>query len=102
MGARSMKLTPAQFATLHTLNEFGSKTATEIVLPPAMDGSRKVKLQWNVANQRTLAVLEAAGLVVVSREPARRPVNAVGRNGHARRALTISITDAGRAALDTN
>jgi DNA-binding MarR family transcriptional regulator len=95
-----MKISDAQFSVLHTLRESGPKTATEVILPPSMDGTRKTKLEWNVATGLTLAKLEAAGLVVVAREPLPRVKNAVGRYGHPRRSLTISITDKGRLALD--
>lgn len=94
-----MKLTPAQHGTLHTLKEFGPQSAVEVLMPPAMDGSKRVKLEWHCATGPTLAALESAGLVRVSRKPIEAPKNAVGKRGHKRRALTISITDAGRAAL---
>lgn len=94
-----MKLSAAQFGALHTLAEFGPKTATEVVLPPAMDGKRRVKLEWNVATAPTLAKLEDAGFVSVERQDAGHPTNAVGIRGRKRIALTIAITDAGRAAL---
>lgn len=94
-----MKLTPAQFATLHTLAKFGPKKAREVLMPPAMDGSKRVKLEWNVASAPTLAALEAAQLVAVERVREATPTDAVGKRGHQRRSLTISITEAGRAAL---
>lgn len=94
-----MKLTPAQFATLHTLREYGAKEATEVVQAPDMAGNRKVKLQWNVASAPTLAALEGAGLVSVERSAPVRPRNAVGKQGLPRIALKIAITDAGREAL---
>ena len=94
-----MDLTPAQFSVLHLLKERGPKDAVEVRLPPSMDGKRKVKLEWNAASGSTLAILEGAGFVSVVRTPMPTPVNAVGTKGHARRALTISITEAGRAAL---
>lgn len=92
-------LSAAQFSALHTLREFGAKSATEVVLPPAIDGSRKVKLEWSVATGPTLAKLEAAGYVRVTRKPVATIRDAVGRKGRERRALTIEITDAGRNAL---
>ncbi len=92
-------LTPAQHATLHTLNEFGVKEAVEVLQAPDMSGKRKVKLQWNVASAPTLAALEAAGLVAVERTNPIRPRDAVGKRGLPRRTLKIEITDAGRAAL---
>lgn len=94
-----MNLTPAQFSVLHLLKERGPKEAVEVRQPRSMDGTRKVKLEWNVASGPTLAILEGAGLVSVVRTPLPTPVNAVGAKGHARRALTISITEAGCAAL---
>lgn len=92
-------LSPAQFSALHTLREFGPKTAVEVVLPAAMDGTRKTRLEWNVATAPTLAKLEAAGYVKVARKPMPTIRNAVGKSGHPRRALTIEITEAGRNAL---
>lgn len=94
-----MKLSPAQFATLHTLFEFGPKTAMEVLAPADMSGKRKAKLEWNVASAPTLASLEAAGLVSVERRPVDAPSNAFGKLGHPRRALTIAITDKGRLAI---
>ncbi len=97
--ARPMQLTDAQFSALHTLAEFGPKTGTEVRMAPAMDGSRRIKLECHFLTAPTLAKLEAEGLVAVERGPASAPKNAVGKSGHARRPLTITITDAGRAAL---
>lgn len=94
-----MKLSPAQHGTLHALAAFGPQTATEVQLPPAMDGKRRVKLEWSGGNPATLAVLEGGGLVHVVRTPIETPRNAVGKPGHKRRGLTITITDAGRKAL---
>ena len=94
-----MKLTDAQFSALHTLAEFGPKTGTEVRMPPAMDGSRRIRLECNILTAPTLAALEAGGLVSVERGEAAAPKNAVGKRGHARRPITIAITDAGRSAL---
>lgn len=94
-----MKLTDAQFSALHTLAEFGPKTGTEVRLAPAMDGSRRIKLECHFLTAPTLAKLETDGLVSVVRTSLPTPTNAVGKSGHARRSLTINITDAGRAAL---
>lgn len=94
-----MKLSDAQFGALSTLQQFGPNDAIEVIGPPRMDGTREVKLQWNGASGATLGKLEAAGLVSVNRKPLGRPRNAVGKPGRPRRGLTISITDAGRAAL---
>ena len=98
-GAMNMKLTASQFGVLSLLAEFGPRDAVEVLLPPAMDGKRKVKLEWHAAAAPTLAALEAANLVDVSRSQAERPKNAVGKRGHPRRHLFISITEAGRQAL---
>lgn len=94
-----MKLSPAQFATLHTLAQYGAKQAVEVHGPRGMDGKRKVTLQWNVANAVTLAKLEDAKLVTVARDEGERPVSAIGKRGHRRVNLVIAINDAGRAAL---
>ena len=93
------KLTAAQFGALCTLRDFGPATATEVLMPPAMGGTRRAKLQWNVATGPTLSTLESAGFVSVHRATAPGPKNAVGKAGHPRRILTIAITDAGIAAL---
>jgi hypothetical protein len=95
----AMKLTDAQFSALHTLREFGPKEGVEVRMAPAMDGSRKIKLECNILTAPTLAKLEAEGLVAVDRVTVPTPVNAVGKRGHARSALTIKITDAGRLVL---
>lgn len=95
-----MKLSAAQFNALHTLAEFGSKTAIEVVLPQRMDGMRKTKLEWNVATAPTLAKLSEHGLVSVTRKPLPVVRNAVGKAGNRRIELTISITDKGRLALN--
>lgn len=94
-----MKLTDAQFSALHTLAEFGPKGGTEIRMPPAMDGTRRIKLECNILTAPTLARLEGEGLVSVARGEASAPKNAVGKSGHLRRPVTITITEAGRAAL---
>lgn len=94
-----MTLTDAQFSALHTLAEFGPKAGTEILMPAAMDGSRRVKLECHILTAPTLAKLEAAGLVTVERGTIAAPKDAVGRSGRQRRAITIAITGAGRAAL---
>lgn len=95
-----MKLTPAQFATLHTLRDHGPKQAVEVIQSLDMAGNRRI-LQWHVASKPTLAALEAAGLVAVERSAPVRPRNAVGKHGRPRVVLTITITDAGRAAIET-
>lgn len=94
-----MALSPAQFGVLTTLRMFGAKTACEVILPPGMDGTRKTRLEWNVATGATLSKLEAAGFVSVTRKPAPTLKNAVGKKGHPRRLLTIEITPKGLAAL---
>lgn len=93
------KLTDAQFSALHTLAEYGPKFGTEIRMLPAMDGSRRVKLECHLLTAATLARLEADGLVSVERGETSAPKNAVGKSSHARRPVTITITEAGRSAL---
>lgn len=94
-----MRLSDSQHGVLHTLREFGPQKAVEVHGPRGMDGKRKIKLEWAGAPLATLTKLESAGLVTVQRAEPVRPVNAVGGKGHPRVALTITITDAGRAAL---
>lgn len=94
-----MRLSDSQHGVLNTLREFGPQMAIEVHGPRDMSGKRKVKLEWHCAPGPTLAKLESAGLVTVQRAEPVRPVNAVGKPGHPRVALTITITDAGRAAL---
>lgn len=94
-----MKLTDAQFGWLSTLSEFGPSDAIEVVGPPAMDGSRKVKLESHLGSTVTLSALERSGLVAVRRQSFGRPQNAVGKRGHERIQIRITITDEGRAAL---
>lgn len=57
------KLTDAQFSALHTLAEFGAKEGMEVLMPPAMDGSRRIKVECYLATGPTIARLEAAGLI---------------------------------------
>lgn len=97
-----MKLTDAAFNALHTVNETGVQTAVEVRGAASMDGKRKTKLQWNVATAPTLAALESVGYVRVERSEPTCPIDAVGKRGHARRMLKITITDAGREALAAN
>ena len=94
-----MKLTDAQFSALHTLAEFGDKTAEEVRMPQPMAGTRRIKLECNILTAPTLAKLEAFGFVSVYRCEAYAPVDAVGKRGHLRRKVVISITDSGRAEL---
>ena len=95
----AMKLSDGQFGALSTLAQFGPKTAVQIAGPVGMDGKRKLSLQWNVATAATLTKLVDAGLAVVVPGEIERPTDATGRKGRPRRTLTISITEAGRAAL---
>lgn len=67
--------------------------------PAGMDGKRKVKLECPALNAATLAKLEQAGLVAVSRGEIYRPKDATGRNGHPRRNVCISITADGLGYL---
>lgn len=94
-----MKLTPSQLGVLDTLATFHPVAGVEVRLPPSMDGTRKIKLECHLMNATTLAKLESAGLVAVQRDDWTRPKDAIGKNGHARRTVTIEITDAGRSAL---
>lgn len=87
-----MKLSDAQFGVLSTLNEFGPVNAVEIEGSLGMDGTRKAKLECHVLNAATLAKLEDAGLVAVSRGTTYRPTDATGRKGRPRRNVCISIT----------
>lgn len=94
-----MKLTDAQFCALATLANHGPASLTEVHGPRGMDGKRKISVQGIMAAP-TLAKLEQAHLIAVDRGGGTRPVNAVGKGGHLRFPLTVTITDAGRAALD--
>lgn len=89
-----MKLSDAQFGALCTLRDFGPQAATVVNEP------NRARLEWNVASMPTITKLEAAGFISITRKPVPRPVNAVGKRGHPRLALVISITPAGRKALD--
>jgi hypothetical protein len=94
-----MKLSDAQWGALRSIVDHGPISADEVVLPPAMDGSRRTKLQCNRLTKPTMERLEAEGFVIVTRVPEARPVNAVGKAGHRRNSLMVHITDAGRAAV---
>lgn len=95
-----VKLSAAQFGVLDGLARFGPANAVEVTLPPSIDGKRKTRLEWNMATGPTLEKLVAAGLVHVARNPMPIVRNAVGKKGHHRTALTITITDDGRRALN--
>lgn len=94
-----MKLTDAQACALYTLAEHGPQDMTEVHGPRGMDGRRKISVQ-GIMSAPTLARLEQSGLVSVDRGNGSRPVNAVGKAGHARFQLRVSITAAGRAAVN--
>jgi DNA-binding MarR family transcriptional regulator len=94
-----VKLSDSQFGTLHALAEHGPQEAVEVHGARGMDGKRKIKLEWRGASVTHLATLEDRGLVAVSRTDAPRPINAVGKVGHRRVALRITITPAGQRAL---
>jgi hypothetical protein len=94
-----VKLSDSQFCTLRSLAEHGPQEAMQVYGPRDMAGNRKIKLEWRGTQIVTLEKMEKAGYVAVKRDVLPRPVNAVGKQGHPRVALTISITDAGRAAL---
>lgn len=95
-----MKLSDAQFCALTTVRDHGPVTGTEVAGPQSMDGKRSHKLECHVMNKATLAALSADGLVAVSRSPLPRRKNAVGKVGHPRTAVKISITEKGREALN--
>jgi hypothetical protein len=94
-----MSLTPAQFGTLHTLASHGPIVATEVKLQKAMDGSARTRWECHALPVATFRSLLALGLVAQSRKPLPKPVNAVGKKGHARTEVTVTITDDGRVAL---
>lgn len=94
-----MKLSDAQFGALISLREHGPINAVEVASAPGVDGKRKIKLECHVLNMATLAKLEQAGLVAVSRGEIYRPRDATGRNGHPRRNVCISITSDGLGHL---
>lgn len=94
-----MRITDSQFGALCTLRDFGPRDGEEILLPRGMDGKRKTRLSCHLMVSTTLQRMEDQGLVSVERGEYRAPKNAVGKSGHPRRPITISITDKGRAAL---
>ena len=94
-----MKLTDAQWGALRSIIDHGPISAEEVVMPPAMDGSRRTKLRCNRITKPTMERLESEGLVIVTRVPEPRPVNAVGKSGHRRSSVMVHITDDGRAAV---
>lgn len=99
--SETVRLSDAQFGVLSQLIEFGPITAEEILLPPSMDGTRKVKIHSHILTQPTLAKLEASGLVEVSRSEQKRPQNAVGKAGYKRNSLVVKITGDGRLAFNS-
>lgn len=92
-----MKLSDAQFGFLQTLIDYGPQTITEVHGPRGMDGKRKITLQGSIAGP-TLTKLEDAAMIHVARGEAQRPINAVGKAGNRRVTLTVTVTEAGRAA----
>ena len=96
-----MALSAAQFGALSTLREFGPVKGIEVRQPPAIDGTRKTKLECHLMSAATLARLEGDGLVAVTRGEIFRPVDAGGKAGAARREIQIAITDKGHAAIET-
>ena len=94
-----MKLSDAQFGILDRLAVHGPATAIEIAGPRGIDGKRKVSLQWDGTSKASLDKIQAAGWVTIARKPLPAPVNAVGAKGNPRVQITITITEAGRAAL---
>ena len=94
-----MKLSDAQWGVLRQIIDFGPVTAKEVVMPPAMDGTCRTKLQCHHMSKATMERLEADGLIHVTRTPEPRPTNAVGKAGHRRNAIMMDITAAGRAVV---
>ena len=94
-----MKLSDAQWGALRQIVDFGPISGEEVVMPPAMDGSRRTKLQCTCLTKATMERLEADGLVIVTRVAEPRPTNAVGKAGHRRNSVMVHITDTGRAAV---
>lgn len=94
-----MILSDAQYCALTTVRDHGPINAQEVLQPPKMDGSRKVKLECHVLTAPTLKKLEGGGYVAVSRGEVYRKEDATGRKGNARRNVCISITAEGREAL---
>lgn len=94
-----MKLSDAQYGVLSQIIRFGPISAEEVIMPPAIDGSRRRRLSCHCLTAATMANLENSGLVSVARTAEARPVNAVGKKGHSRNSLVIDITEAGREAV---
>lgn len=94
-----MVLTDAQYGALHQIVEHGPISAEEILGPQNMAGARKIKFVCNSVTAATMQKLLALDLISVERVAKERPVNAVGKQGHRRNAVTINITEAGRAAV---
>ena len=94
-----MKLSDTQFGVLYTLREHGPQDVVEVFRAPAMDGSRKSRIEGFLLTAPTLDRLERNGMVSVDRGETYHLKNAVGKPGLMRRNLHITITDAGRAAL---
>lgn len=94
------KITDAQLGVLWQIAEHGPLAAIEVMGPPKIDGSRKIKIECHALNAATLDSLCRNGLVTVERGSTSRPANAVGKLGHARTPITVLLTDAGRAAID--
>lgn len=94
-----MKISDSLHGALCTLREYGPAKGVEVRMPPAMDGTRRIKLECHLMSAPQLSKLEAAGYVTVERSEAFAPVNAVGKRGNLRRHVVIAITDAGRAAI---
>lgn len=94
-----MKLTDVQFGALHQIVGRGPISAEEILGPLNMAGARKIKFVCNCITAATMQKLLSLSLISVERVAKARPVSATGQKGHRRNAVTISITDAGRATL---
>lgn len=94
-----MKLTDAQWGALHQIVDHGPISAEEIHGPRDMGGKRKIKFVCNSITCATMEKLYSLKLISVDRVEKARPVSATGKAGNRRHALTINITELGRAIL---
>ena len=98
--AEKKKISDAQWGVLWQIAEHGPLAAIEVMGPPRMDGSRRIKIECHALNAATLDSLCRNGFVTVERGDTARPKDAVGKAGHARTQITILLTDAGRNLID--
>jgi hypothetical protein len=94
-----MILSDAQYGALTTVRDHGPINAQEVFQPPKMSGERRVRLECHVMSAPTLAKLEAAKFVAVSRGEIYQKADATGRKGNKRRNVCISVTADGLAAI---